>query len=1310
MKAPALNNSIMNRSILSGLTLLALALGRLHAATLDEGFLAPPESTKPSCYWYWISDNISKEGITRDLEGMRRVGIGEAFIGNIYLDDTKIGDVKALTEEWWGMVEHAIREGGRIGVKVGMFNCPGWSQSGGPWIKPGQAMRYVALAEQKVSGPSEFTGKLAAPNNDFQDIALLAFPSPKQQSPPSKPTLRSDALKEGVERLVDGDTGTGVAFPSSGVTMDIEFPSPITARSLMLVPERKDFIMNCELFVEREGKFASIQKFPMDRSNNSVPVGFARHAPVAISFEAVSASKFRLVFSNIQNNAGLAEARLSSEPMIERHIEKQLAKMHPTPLPLWADYLWPDTSEPGDREMIISPEAVHDLTGKLQPDGSLRWTVPPGEWVILRCGMTPTGTKNSPASPQGQGLEVDKMNRKAAQDHFDAYIGKLLSRFKSKSERAAFERVIADSYEMGSQNWTDGLRELFQKRHGYDPRPWLPTLTGRVVGSADKSDRFLWDLRRLVADQVAYEYVGGLRDACHKHGLRLWLENYGHWGFPAEFLQYGGQSDDLGGEFWTSGGLGSVELRAASSAVHTYGKPRVSAEAFTSGSKFEGTPWSLKKRGDWAMTEGINHWVLHVNIHQPWEDKQPGVNAWFSTEFNRHNPWFFPGKEFIDYYRRCHYLLQQGRHSADVAYFIGEDTPKMTGVQEPALPPGYNFDYINAEVILSRLTVENGRFTLPDGMSYSVLALPPMDTMRPELLAKISALAKAGGVLIGNPPSRSPSMENYPKADQKVAALAGALWKGCDGKNVKRVSFGKGRVYRNTGLKQIFDELSIPPQIAGCDFSKIAWTHRSADDAEIFFLSNQADKPQKIAPAFRAIGKAPELWNPASKRITRPAIYSAATGRVAIELEPRGSIFVVFREKAGDNSEITQAARDGKVISGLASDTGKGAVTRDTVNSFTTAAWVLPKASIGLPEQADSGVCLNQVRNELVTAPHGSMASGKPDHACAGISVGTNGVVVYEHTGSYYAPILSCAADIREWTHLAVAYSDGRPALYLNGRKAREGLQSKYVVHSGLAVDANAASSFNGKFSGLDNFAGALDAAAILAMAGEPRPGGSQVQPLALTRASGGAILAEVSEPGDYTLRFANGQERKFTAPAIAAPTDVSGPWTLSFPAKMDVPVSVKLDKLASLSEHANAAVRHFSGTVAYRTEFEMPPVGGDTRVILSLGDLEGVAELELNGKPLGVLWKPPFNADVTTTIRPGKNDLVARVSGTWLNRMIGDAKYPNGFPSESGETRPLEFKPFVTADLKLTGNEPLQPFGLLGPVTVSQVRQIRVD
>src|SRR5690606_34697719 len=448
-------------------------------------------------------------------------------------------------------------------------------------------------------------------------------------------------------------------------------------------------------------------------------------------------------------DVGIAEVELHTAPRVERFKEKSLARMHPTPLPYWHDYQWERQAEPDDASYVVNPTEVVNLTKSLGTDGELNWEVPEGDWVILYTGMMPTGVTNSPASPEGRGLEIDKMSRVHVAKHFDAFLGEILRRVPAE-DRKTFKIVVGDSYETGGQNWTDDFIPKFQKAMGYDPTPYVPALYGYVVGSQEQSDRFLWDVRRFIADNVAYEYVGGLRDISHKHGLTTWLENYGHWGFPGEFLQYGGQSDEVGGEFWSEGDLGNIENRAASSAAHIYGKNKVSAESFTAaGNTFGRYPALFKQRGDRFFTEGINNSLLHVYIPQPYEDRRPGVNAWFVNEFNRFNTWFDDMDLFIDYLKRCNYFLQQGRYVADVAYFIGEDAPKMTGVQDPPLPPGYSFDYINAEVILNRLTVRDGRFVLPDGLSYRILVLPRLNNMRPELLRKLEQLVKAGGILLG---------------------------------------------------------------------------------------------------------------------------------------------------------------------------------------------------------------------------------------------------------------------------------------------------------------------------------------------------------------------------------------------------------------------------------------------------------------------------------------------------------------------------------------------------------------------------------
>ncbi|MGF6929797.1 hypothetical protein QFZ48_005297 [Chitinophaga sp. W2I13] len=767
----------MIRKYAAAVLLLTAALTASGQQTpLQRGFITPPDSTKLSVYWYWMSDNISQDGVRQDVEAMAKVGIGRAFIGNIGYpkEEVPYGKVKLFSDEWWKVTRTAIRTATEKGLDIGLFNSPGWSQSGGPWIKPSQSMRYLAGEEITVHGPHEYNQQLPPGPADFQTVAVMAFPVPGGDGDDigkHTPHITSNIAFRDIEKLTDGNTTeevivtTPVARPTPA-HIDLEVTGDFTARSLIIYPAQKPFKAQFELQVKEGDIWRTMKSFELDRNNPQNNVGFKPYAPVAVSFNATTGRQFRLLIS--EGNPSLAEVKLLSAPRIERFEEKQLAKMFQTPLPLWNEYQWPPEPEISGAGLIIDPTKAINLTKNLSANGTLTWKVPAGDWLVVRYGMLPTGVTNGPASPEGTGLEIDKISDKWSQYHYDAFVGKIRKSIP-EAERTSLKWVVADSYETGSQNWTDDMAEDFQKQYGYDPLPWLPVLSGRVVGSPDQSDRFLWDLRRLVADRVAYKYVAGLRKASHKDGLKLWLENYGHWGFPSEFLKYGGQSDEIGGEFWNEGTLGNIECRAASSAAHIYGKTRVAAESFTAGGNTYGRyPALLKRRGDWSFTEGINHSLLHVFIEQPYDDREPGVNAGFGTEFNRKNTWFYQGKAFIDYIRRCNFLLQQGKTVNDIAYFIGEDAPKMTGVRNPELPKGYSYDYINAEVILERLHVKDGRLVLPDGMSYRLLVLPQLETMRPELLEKIAQLVKEGATILGPAPKRSPSLQQYPAADTKV--------------------------------------------------------------------------------------------------------------------------------------------------------------------------------------------------------------------------------------------------------------------------------------------------------------------------------------------------------------------------------------------------------------------------------------------------------------------------------------------------------------------------------------------------------------
>lgn len=878
---------------------------------LQREFVTPPEEVKTSVYWYWMCGNISKEGVIKDLQEMKRVGINRVFIGHNYFDPYAGGrNVKLMSDEWWEILHTAVKTAGDLNIEVGMFNSPGWTQAGGPWVKREESMRYLNSSEIQVKGPKKLSIKLEKPHSDFQDVKVIAYPLAEVGMPvlnTKNAQISVSPTIEQSEKMFDGNRTSDIRLPQNvDYCIDIKADKNFTARSLTIYPSHCNINATFELQAKIGNEYRTLSNFVIDWHFLAIIVGFQPFAPVVMSIDETTATDFRLLVKNKHHEGGIAEVELSSVPRIENYAAKTFAKMFQDPLPQWDYYLWRKQPEIGDKSLNINPNKVVDISQYMTTDGTLTWDVPAGNWNILRTGMTSTGVTNNPAGPDGTGLEIDKMSKKHLATHFDAFIGKILERIPAE-DRKTFKVVIQDSYESGGQNFTDDFLERFKERYGYDALPFLPAYFGKVVGSREQSDKFLWDMRRIVADRIAYDYVGGLRELCHKNGMTTWLENYGHWGFPAEFLQYGGQSDEVGGEYWLpnafpswENNLGNIENRAASSCAHIYGKPLVSSESNTSGAPaFSRVPADAKQRTDKYFSEGVNNTLLHVYIQQPDTNRYPGTNAWFGTEFNRANTWYSHIDLFLNYVKRCNYMLRQGLNVADIAYFIGEDVPKMTGVQTPPLPFGYQFDYINAEVLLRDAFVKDGMVTLPHGTSYRVLVLPHIKNMRPELLMKIKQLVQDGAVILGSAPTHSPSLENQPEADKLVASMATELWGNIDGIRTTSRSYGKGIVFDGVNLEDLFAQIGWMPDCKSENEAPILFGHRTMNKAEIYFLSNQSEERQKVVMQFRVKGMQPELWNPMHGTVRKLDEFSVNEDitSVPVTLEGFESAFIVFRKK-----------------------------------------------------------------------------------------------------------------------------------------------------------------------------------------------------------------------------------------------------------------------------------------------------------------------------------------------------------------------------------------------------------------------------
>ena len=1290
----------------------------LGADPLQQNFVTPPDSTKPYMYWYWLNNNASAKGISADLEAMRQAGIGEVFIGHVVSDGIPEGTVPILSPAWWKLVAHAVGEGDRLGVRVGMFNGPGWSQSGGPWMKPEQSMRYLVSAETCVTGGQTFRGVPPKHAKAIQDVALIAYPAPRNDAETARPVRVTCAPQVGtLAALLTSGAGT-CALPRAPLTLDLEFAAPALLQTLTLDFGDSPVRLAGTLESVRNGTATKVRDLALYRTNLSTAMGPLVTAPFVFTFAPTETDHLRLTFTQLDGKPVVRDIAFSSAARIDFGAEKQLGRMYPEPVPPVDAFLWPRQPEPAAGTAVDAARIV-DLTSKTDRDGALVWQAPAGsDWVIARIGMASTGVKCGPTPPQAQGLECDKMSRAAVDSHFDGMIGEFLRRIPA-NQRKGFQHITLDSYEVGPQNWTDGMTQIFKKTYGYAPTPWLACLSGRVIGSRGQTDRFLWDWRRLVADLIARNYVGGLKAAANRHGLKTWLENYGHWGFPGESLQYGGASDDIGGEYWLWNTLGDVECRLATSTAHVYGKKVVSAESFTSGKNFVQTPANMKTRGDWCMTQGINHFVLHVYTHQPY-DVTPGIVPWFGTDFNRNSTWFKEyGKGWTDYLRRCCFLLQQGTHEADVAYFFGEDTPRMNGLQDPPLPQGYDYDYINAEVLLTRASCKNGRLTLPDGQSYRALVLPPSETMTPRLLEKLATFVKQGLVLVGNPPLRSPSLSGYPACDAEVREASQSLWGDVSAPVVDR-AVRKGRVFRGHTLEQVFRKLGVPPDFA-CASKEVLWIHRTSEDADLYFISNQTEKPLSITPEFRVTGKQPELWDAVSGTTCEPALFDVgpAVTRMPLRLDPAGSVFVVFRKPIAGRMPVRSLARDGEMLLSCEKEKAPAAEAAQP-GTFAIAALVKPDKNIALPQQGPGGV-RHQDQNFVVFPTHGK--TWGEGQSGAGLSVGINGVAAFEHWHNNIAPVLvwKAPSPLDAPVHVALVYAANVPSLYVDGKKVHTGVASGQTPHpSNPGGDT-----FAGRNDGAACLSGALTEADVASAAARARAAAAEgaCPPPSLTFDASGALTLSACATGQYVAVLPDGAKRTWqvTDQPFSLSLDRTA-WAVTFQQSSGgEPRTLSFDALTDWKDAADPYVKYFSGTAAYAGRFCWGRPRPDARVYLDLGEVRNIASAAVNGKSLGVIWKKPFRIDITDALQEGENTLELRVANDWFNRFIGDEQVADDTGANAkgeilawpawvlkGEKRPEPKRATLVTRKQVTKDTPLHSSGLLGPVTVFEEFRVR--
>ncbi len=895
-----------------------------EADALARGFLAPPATAKPRCWWHWMDGNVTKEGITADLEAMRRVGLGGVHIFNIGYQ-IPAGPIKYMTPEWLEVMRFAAEEGERLGLELGMHNCSGWSSSGGPWITPDKGMQKIFWTEVRLQGPVKFhefvpKAKMHEYSDYYRDIAVLACPTPaleKIRLRDAKPRITSSLSDAALEWQSFDRTGIVLSSPSAVKPqfMLFQFDALYSARSLFLEYTGGRGDLTCEVQIADARK-----QFKTVASKS-----FNGKGQFILPFPEAHACGYRILFSGSPHDDTplhitgidlLAGHRLSDWP----------AKTGFGPLEKF-DPIWDEPCPAGGE---FPHDQIVDLSGLLQGDGRLEWDVPEGDWSIFRFGHGPNGRPNThPEMPAGYGLEVDKLNREALDDHFDNLSATVLKDLGSLAGKS-FTTLLIDSYEVGSQNWTPRFRQEFLRRRGYDLTPYLLAITGRIVDSTEVTERFLWDVRRTIADLFAENYYGYFAELCHQRGLKAAFEAYVG---PYAIMDCSAAADLPMGEFWNGGAYkkSNARNRLVISAAHLNGRSVVAAEAFTSGfdaDRYTQDPYSMKALGDFQLCEGINSFFFHDFTLQPWVDKAPGMTMGpWGLHFSRTVTWWEQGRAWIAYLARCQYLLQSGVPVADILCFAGEDAQAQAcwgKNNEPSIPEGYDFEFSNVAALLAA-TAQGGKIVLANGLKFQVLLLPDSRYLTPVVAQKISELVKSGAMVAGPPPTRSPSLGNYPACDEKIHRIVADLWGNCDGVSVTDHVIGQGKVFWGKPLNDILASLGLPRDFAFAssdDNAKICFKHRAMQTADIYFVSNQRDEPATVECKFRIAGKVPELWHADTGVMETAPIYRETDGMitVSLQLDPAGSVFVIFRTPVIADHAISATHR-----------TPAGAYARDTV-------------------------------------------------------------------------------------------------------------------------------------------------------------------------------------------------------------------------------------------------------------------------------------------------------------------------------------------------------------------------------------------
>lgn len=891
-QAPIITKTITTKTITAALcffTSLAWA-----QSLSPEDFESPPANYLPKTWMHAMNGNLSKPGYTKDLQAMSEAGIGGAILFHVHRQNRPLssrGHVRFGTDEFNDTIVHALGEADKLGLEMGLHNADGWSSSGGPWITPEMSMKRVTWSEQSVDGGQTIMPLQPGFEEGFyRDIAVIALPQTdyEQHNHFADAIITSSDPSHDVSVLKDKDWDTELVFRENAdkeYWIQVEVEEPSTLRSLQIeTPSRHGEAM---LQISDDGvNFTTVEeKLRRPRTG-------ARTWAFSPTFDGHTAKYFRFVFSL---PIGVKRFDLWSTPRVPHWLAMNAMERGRL------------TITPNTHHNVVTPASeVVVLNRGMLPEKGVE--LPEGKWRVLRFGYTSTGAKNIPATIEGTGLECDKFDPAALRFHFEQYVGKIADKAKAKGYSSLKTSEI-DSYEMGGQNWTTGINQTFEDKFDYDIIPWLPLMTGRVIESSQHSGAILQEFRQHMSDLMVENYYGEFTRINNEYGMESYVEPYG-WG-PFDELRAGGKSDRLMGEFWVRDEEYPGRVSAAISSARIYGKKIISAESFTSINtvNWKGHPWFYKHYGDKMWARGINETMFHRYAHQPNTHVVPGMTMdSIGSHIDRTQTWWDNGGvEWFNYLARGSYLLQQGVPESDFLIHLGDTAPQaIPNKNNTNVPDGFNFDYVNTEVLVERLTVKDGYLVLPEGTRYQALELHRPQYLKMATLKRVRDLVMAGATLVSAKPEQPIGFSEWPLREE-FNTITEELWG--DGTQALR-QLGKGQV-STLSLNESIVRLNFEPALKINEQAVKLFAHRRIANNDLFFFYNDKPETQVLNVDMRGAPGQPEIWNVDDGSVEKIASSTQDKQRIktSILVEPYGARFVLIR-RDNDVPEYTSKHSD----------------------------------------------------------------------------------------------------------------------------------------------------------------------------------------------------------------------------------------------------------------------------------------------------------------------------------------------------------------------------------------------------------------